>query len=123
MFFSALVFRRKITRRRQRVSRCLSPPLQSLGASHDPCVAGYCSYSVEDLALQVSKGGWFAGRAFVRTATVAGRLEGVLVASDALMVRSAGHCKGTIRYGELNVQVGEGESQGQGFSWSWRCSV
>lgn len=54
---------------------------------------------------QLSKGALFLGKAMVRSATVAGRLEGILVVSDMLTMRGSGHCDGVLRYGQLNVQV------------------
>ncbi|CAN0086350.1 unnamed protein product, partial [Hapterophycus canaliculatus] len=55
---------------------------------------------------QLSKGALFLGKAMVRSATVAGRLEGILVVSDMLTMRGSGHCDGVLRYGQLNVQHG-----------------
>ncbi|CAN0439793.1 unnamed protein product, partial [Ectocarpus fasciculatus] len=53
---------------------------------------------------QISKGALFLGKAMVGSATVAGRLEGILVVGDMLTMRSSGHCDGVLRYGQLNVQ-------------------
>lgn len=47
----------------------------------------------------------------VRSATVAGRLEGILVVGDMLTMRSSGHCDGVLRYGQLNVQVSGSSTQ------------
>lgn len=54
---------------------------------------------------QISKGALFLGKAMVGSATVAGRLEGILVVGDMLTMRSSGHCDGVLRYGQLDVQV------------------
>lgn len=54
---------------------------------------------------QVAQGALFVGKAFVRSATVAGRVEGILIASDVLFVRGSGQCQGLCRYGQLNVEV------------------
>ena len=59
----------------------------------------------------------------VRSATVAGRLEGILIVRDMLTMRSSGHCDGVLRYGQLNVQVisvmvFEG-GKGGGGDWVW----
>lgn len=60
---------------------------------------------LDKFPLQLSKGALFLGKAMVRSATVAGRLEGILVVSDMLTMRGSGHCDGVLRYGQLNVQV------------------
>ncbi|CAM9223964.1 unnamed protein product, partial [Scytosiphon promiscuus] len=69
-------------------------------------VTGRFHGTVEASTLELSKGALFLGKAMVRSATVAGRLEGILVVSDMLTMRGSGHCDGVLRYGQLNVQHG-----------------
>ena len=54
---------------------------------------------------QVARGALFLGKAMVHTATIGGRLEGILVASGTLTMKAAGHCDGVLRYGNVHVQV------------------
>ncbi|CAN0268512.1 unnamed protein product, partial [Ectocarpus sp. 12 AP-2014] len=69
-------------------------------------VTGRLHGNVEAKTLEISKGALFLGKAMVGSATVAGRLEGILVVGDMLTMRSSGHCDGVLRYGQLNVQHG-----------------
>lgn len=53
----------------------------------------------------MAKGALFVGKAMVHTATIGGRLEGILVAGGMLNMKASGHCDGVLRYGELNIHV------------------
>ena len=56
--------------------------------------------------IEVADGGIFKGAAEIETADIGGRFDGDLSVKGRLKVRGSGVISGSIRYGELEVEVG-----------------
>jgi cytoskeletal protein CcmA (bactofilin family) len=70
-------------------------------------VEGDADVKVSDCgALVVSETGRFHGKARVESAEIAGMMTGDVVCTGRLILRSTGHIKGKIRYGELEIETG-----------------
>ena len=68
--------------------------------------------------IEIAEGGLFKGNASIEQAEVRGRLEGELVVSKRLLIRSTGHVSGIISYGGLEIERGgrvSGTIQENGF--------
>ena len=67
--------------------------------------------------LEISRDGLFQGDATVENADIAGTFEGTLIVLYRLSVHASGRVKGSITYGQLEVECGgkiEGESHHDG---------
>jgi cytoskeletal protein CcmA (bactofilin family) len=56
--------------------------------------------------VDIAESGLFKGSATVEEAEVRGRFEGNIVVRKRLSIRSTGRVSGTIRYGQLEVEIG-----------------
>ena len=56
--------------------------------------------------LEVARNGLFKGNALVDTADISGTLEGSVTAREILIVRASGRIRGSISYGQLEVERG-----------------
>src|SRR3546814_2559156 len=56
--------------------------------------------------LEVTDTGTFRGKVQIEEAVIAGTFEGTLTARDKLTVRSTGRIIGTVRFGQLEVELG-----------------
>ena len=56
--------------------------------------------------LEVARTGVFKGNAEVETADISGSVEGSLTAREILVVRASGRIRGTVSYGQLEVERG-----------------
>lgn len=56
--------------------------------------------------LEIAQGGLFKGSAEVEEAEISGRFDGNLTVSKRLRVRSSGHIKGKIKYGQIEIEAG-----------------
>jgi cytoskeletal protein CcmA (bactofilin family) len=60
----------------------------------------------ETRALEIAGSGRFTGGCEVEEAEISGNYEGELTVRKRLMIRSTGRVKGTVRYGELEIERG-----------------
>ncbi len=58
------------------------------------------------LALEVTEGGIFRGKAEVDDADIAGTLEGTLIVRKKLSVRATGVIKGSVKYARMSIDLG-----------------
>jgi len=56
--------------------------------------------------LEVTDSGTFRGKVQIEEAVIAGLFEGTLTARDRLTVKSTGRIVGTVRFGQLEVELG-----------------
>ena len=56
--------------------------------------------------LEITDTGVFRGMVAINAATIAGSFEGTLTVRDQLSVRSTGRIKGTVRYGQIQIEEG-----------------
>jgi cytoskeletal protein CcmA (bactofilin family) len=56
--------------------------------------------------VDIAESGCFKGSAEVDNADVRGTFEGNLVVRKRLLIRSSGHVSGTIRYGQIEIEIG-----------------
>jgi cytoskeletal protein CcmA (bactofilin family) len=61
--------------------------------------------------LDIAQTGFFKGSADIDEAEISGRFEGKLTVHKRLRVRSSAHIKGTVAYGQIEVEAG-GEISG-----------
>ncbi len=61
--------------------------------------------------IEVAETGYFKGNVEVDDADISGRFEGKLTARNRLLVRASGRVRGTIRYGQIEIECG-GEISG-----------
>lgn len=67
-------------------------------------------------AIDIAESGLFKGAASIDTAEIRGRFEGSLDVRKRLLIRSTGQVTGTVRYGQLEIELGgriSGEVQPQ----------
>jgi cytoskeletal protein CcmA (bactofilin family) len=57
-------------------------------------------------SIDIAEGGRFAGAASVQEAVIRGRFEGTLLVRGHLLIRATGKVVGTIRYGQIEMEVG-----------------
>lgn len=69
-------------------------------------VEGSVDARVEATRFSVSKTGTFSGECNVEEADIAGHFDGVLNCRGKLVVRSTGSLKGTLRYGDVEIEGG-----------------
>jgi len=62
-------------------------------------------------SLEITETGEFRGTLSINDATIAGVFEGNLTARERLTIKSTGRIKGTIRYGQIEIELG-GEIDG-----------
>ncbi len=61
----------------------------------------------ETKAIEIAEGGRFTnGKAEVENAEISGTYEGKLTVRNRLLIRATGKVKGTVRYGELEIERG-----------------
>ncbi|MEP6145765.1 MAG: polymer-forming cytoskeletal protein, partial [Nisaea sp.] len=56
--------------------------------------------------LEVTESGHFKGKVVIDEAIIGGRFEGTLVVRDVLQIRSTGRVTGSVRFGQLEVELG-----------------
>jgi cytoskeletal protein CcmA (bactofilin family) len=61
--------------------------------------------------MEIAESGVYVGRALVEVADIAGRFEGELIVRERLNVRATGKVGGTIRYAQIEIELG-GEVSG-----------
>lgn len=61
--------------------------------------------------IEIAATGTFKGEATIETADISGTFEGALTARTLLIVRSTGKIRGTVRYGQIEIERG-GEIHG-----------
>lgn len=70
-------------------------------------VEGHCEGSIRTNGeLSVGPDGSVDGELVGNTVAIAGRVQGTLVAKEALVVLSSGHVEGEVYYGKLKVDTG-----------------
>jgi cytoskeletal protein CcmA (bactofilin family) len=69
-------------------------------------VEGSVDARVEATRFEVSKTGAFSGECHVEEADIAGQFDGVLNCRGKLIVRGTGKLKGTLRYGDVEIEAG-----------------
>lgn len=69
-------------------------------------VEGTVDARVEATHFKVGESGKFNGEVNVETSDIAGNFEGVLNCRGRLNVRGTGRLKGTLRYGEVEIEAG-----------------
>ena len=69
-------------------------------------VEGRVEASLNADKLEVMKNGTFTGSAEVERAEVAGAFDGTLTVRDQLSIKPGGRVSGTIRYGQIKIDVG-----------------
>jgi cytoskeletal protein CcmA (bactofilin family) len=56
--------------------------------------------------IEISEDGHFKGKAEVMEAEISGRFEGTLVVKNLLTIHKSGRIDGSVRYGEIIIEVG-----------------
>jgi len=69
-------------------------------------IEGHVDARVEAQRFEVSRSGVYAGDCHVEEADIAGQFDGVLNCRGKLIVRSTGRLKGTLRYGDVEIEAG-----------------
>ncbi|WP_417517486.1 bactofilin family protein [Minwuia sp.] len=69
-------------------------------------VEGKVDAKVEATRFQVSNSGRFSGECNVDEADIAGQFDGILNCRGKLVVRGTGKLKGTLRYGDVEIEAG-----------------
>lgn len=69
-------------------------------------VEGAVDARVEATRFEVSRTGEFSGECDVQEADIAGQFDGVLNCRGKLIVRGTGSLKGTLRYGDVEIEAG-----------------
>jgi cytoskeletal protein CcmA (bactofilin family) len=69
-------------------------------------VEGKVEATLECTTMDVAAPGTFNGTATVEDAVISGRFEGTLTVRKRLLIRESGQVSGTIRYGQLEVELG-----------------
>lgn len=69
-------------------------------------VEGAVDARVEATRFEVSRTGEFSGECNVQEADIAGQFDGVLNCRGKLIVRGTGSLKGTLRYGDVEIEAG-----------------
>ncbi len=69
-------------------------------------IEGAVDARVEARRFQVSNNGTFSGECNVEEADIAGQFDGTLNCRGKLIVRSTGKLKGTLRYGDVEIEGG-----------------
>lgn len=69
-------------------------------------VEGSVDARVEAARFEVSRTGVFSGECHVQEADIAGQFDGVLNCRGKLIVRGTGSLKGTLRYGDVEIEAG-----------------
>ncbi|WP_416898532.1 MAG: bactofilin family protein [Minwuia sp.] len=69
-------------------------------------VEGTVDAKVEATRFQISQSGVYSGECNVQDADIAGQFDGVLNCRGKLIVRGSGKVKGTLRYGDVEIEAG-----------------
>lgn len=77
-----------------------------IGACDTLVVQGEVEASMSGRVMEVAEGGVFKGKVELEQATVSGKVDGSLTVSGLLTITRGGEVRGTVRYGELQIQSG-----------------
>lgn len=77
-----------------------------IGACDTLIVQGEVEASMSGRVMEVAEGGVYKGKVELEQATVSGKVEGSLTVSGLLTVARGGEVRGTVRYGELQIETG-----------------
>ena len=77
-----------------------------IGACDTLIVQGEVEASMSGRVMEVAEGGVYRGKVELEEATVSGTVDGTLTVSGLLTIAKGGEVRGTVRYGELQIESG-----------------
>jgi len=77
-----------------------------IGACDTLVVQGEVEASMSGRVMEVAEGGVYKGKVELEQASISGKVDGSLTVSGLLIIAKGGEVRGTVRYGELQIESG-----------------